>query len=116
MSIISVEGIKLYAYHGCMEEEGKVGSQYQVDIRIEADVEQACMTDSLADTVDYVKVYEIVRDQMAIRSKLIEHVAKRILDHLHAEMKMIKSAEVSLYKLDPPIHGNVERVGITLKS
>jgi 7,8-dihydroneopterin aldolase/epimerase/oxygenase len=116
MSIIAIEGIRLYAFHGCMDEEGKVGSHYEVNVKIEADVEKSTKTDHLADTVDYVHVYEIVKEEMAIRSKLIEHVAKRILDKLKNECKNVQGAEVTLYKLDPPIHGIVKRVGITLKA
>lgn len=98
-----------------MEEEGKVGSQYEVNVRIDANVEKAVVSDSLSDTVDYVRVYEIVRDQMAIRSKLIEHVAQRILYHIRTDLKNINWVEVTVYKLDPPIHGQVEKVGFTLK-
>ncbi len=116
MSVISVEGIKIYAFHGCMDEEGAVGSHYEVNVKIEADVEKAVETDKLSDTVDYVKVYEIVKEQMAIRSKLIEHVARRILTHIKNDCAHVVSAEVTVYKLDPPIHGIVDRVGITLKA
>lgn len=115
MSVISVEGIRVYAFHGCMEEEGVVGSHYEINVKIDADVEAAAESDELSDTVDYVKVYEIVKEQMAIRSKLIEHVAKRILLLIRKECSHVNAAEVTVYKLDPPIHGIVKRVGITLK-
>ena len=45
MGVITVSGIKLYAYHGCMQEEAKIGSAYEVDVLLEADFSGAAMTD-----------------------------------------------------------------------
>src|SRR5687767_13409406 len=107
MGKILVEGIKLYAYHGCMEEEGKVGRTFVVDVAMEADLSKAASTDKLVDTIDYVKVYDVVKEEMAIRSKLIEQVAKRIHTRLLKQYPQIKAAEVKVTKLDPPINGIV---------
>ena len=77
MGVITVSGIKLYAYHGCMKEEAKIGSDYEVDVVLESDLSKAAMTDDLTQTIDYVAVNKIVAEEMAIRSKLLEYVAKR---------------------------------------
>lgn len=113
MGVITVSGIQLYAYHGCMEEEAKIGSNYEVDVVLEADLSEAAATDELLHTVDYVSVNRIVTEQMAVRSKLLEHVAKRIIDQLSTHHPEIISMEVSVAKLSPPINGNVERVVVT---
>jgi len=115
MGIINVNGIKCYAYHGCNEEEARIGGTYIVDIEIETNFEEAAITDDLSKTVDYVEVYAIVKQQMAIRSKLIEHVAKRICDQLMEQIQRIQHVEVKLTKLNPPINGDVERVSIEIK-
>ena len=52
--------------------------------------------------------------EMGIRSKLLEEVAKRILDRFFLELNLIKSATVSVAKLNPPIGGNVQEVVIIL--
>lgn len=114
MGKIRVEGIKIYAYHGCMEEEAVVGGNYRVDVQIEADLKKASRTDKLEDTVDYVQVYEIVKTEMSRRSKLIEHVAKRIIDALKKKLAGIKHAEVKVTKLNPPIKGVVKSVSVVL--
>ena len=113
MGVITVSGIQLYAYHGCMQEEAKIGSNYVVDVILEADLSLASASDELQHTVDYVSVNQIVTEQMAIRSKLLEHVAKRIIDQLSVHHPEIVSMEVSVSKLTPPINGNVERVVVT---
>lgn len=116
MNKILVEGIKIYAYHGCLEEEGKIGCNYIVDVTIETDFTEAAKTDDLNKTIDYVTVYNIVKTQMAIRSKLIEQVGQRIVDELKKELKTIKKVKVKVTKLNPPMNGEVESVSIIITS
>ena len=114
MGKIQVNNIKLYANHGCLEEEAKIGSWYRVDVQVSANLDKSSVTDNLNDTVDYVHLNHIVKEEMGIRSKLLEEVARRILDRFFLELKMIKSATVSVAKLNPPIGGNVQEVVIIL--
>ena len=114
MGQINIGGIKLYAYHGCMEEEAKIGSNYLVDVFIDTDFAHASVTDNLAQTVDYVVIYDIVKKQMAVRSKLLEHVAKRIFDEIMHTYKSIENLKVSVSKLNPPMNGNVEKVSVVV--
>ncbi|WP_181858180.1 dihydroneopterin aldolase [Polaribacter sp. WD7] len=114
MGTIQVNNIKLYANHGCLEEEAKIGSWYRVDVTVKADLKKSAKTDNLTDTVDYVHLNHIVKEEMAIRSKLLEEVAQRILDRFFKEIQMLKKATVSVAKINPPIGGNVEEVVIIL--
>jgi len=114
MGIIQVNNIKLYAFHGCLEEESKIGSDYRVDVEVKVDLKKSAKTDELSDTVDYVHLNHIVKEEMAIRSKLLEEVAQRILDRSFKELRMIRRAKISVAKLNPPLGGNVEEVVIIL--
>lgn len=114
MGTIKVNNIKLHAFHGCLDEEAKIGSEYRVDVTIKADLKKSSKTDNLEDTVDYVHLNHIVKEEMAIRSKLLEEVAQRILNRFFKELKMIKKATVAVSKINPPIGGNVEEVVIIL--
>ncbi len=114
MGKIQVNNIKIYAYHGCLEEESVIGSWYKIDLEVEADLTTSSMTDNLSDTVDYVHLNQIVNKEMMIRSKLLEEVAKRILDRIFLELEMVQKAHVSVAKLNPPIGGNVEEVVVIL--
>ena len=114
MHKILVEGIKIYAYHGCLVEEGKIGTNYIVDVTMETDFTAAAKTDDLSKTIDYVAVYDTVKAQMAIRSKLIEQVGQRIVDELKKQFVILKKVEVKVTKLNPPMNGNVERVSIII--
>jgi len=114
MGTIQVNNIKLYAFHGCLDEEAKIGSEYKVDVEVKADLKKSSKTDALIDTVDYVHLNLIVKQEMAIRSELLEEVAQRILDRIFREISMVKKAKVSVAKINPPIGGNVEEVVIIL--
>lgn len=115
MDSIKLKNIRLYAYHGCLDEEGHIGSDYLVNLTVKADLSQASKSDSLNDTVDYVRLQAIVREEMAIRSKLLEHVAQRIMNSVLAKIKMVTEVEISVAKKNPPIGGDVSEVAVTMK-
>ncbi|MBL6658283.1 MAG: dihydroneopterin aldolase [Flavobacteriales bacterium] len=110
MGVISVKGIKAYAYHGCLDEERKIGSDYEVNVTVETDLQTSSISDKLADTVDYVSINSIVKTEMSIPSNLLEHVVKRIIDAIVLNHTMIETVEVSVSKINPPINGDVESV------
>jgi dihydroneopterin aldolase len=115
MGIIKLTNIRTFSFHGCLEEEAKIGSNYRVDLTIKTNLEPSAKTDELTDTVDYVDLNRIVVEEMAIRAKLLEHVAKRIIDRVLKELKMVTKIEVEVTKLNPPIGGDVEGVTIIMK-
>ncbi len=112
---IEVNGIKLYANHGCLPEETSIGGHYIVDVIIKTDFTSAAYSDNLEETVDYVTVNKIVKEEMAIPSKLIEHVGQRIIDRTKKEVKQISAIKVKVTKLCPPINGDVDNVAIIIE-
>jgi len=114
MGIIKVEKIQLFSNHGCLDEEGKIGSSYEVNLEIEANLKPSAQTDELEDTVDYVLLNNIVKEEVAIRAKLLETVVMRILKRILEEAPLVTGATVALSKINPPIGGNVARVTIEM--
>ncbi len=112
---IEINGIKLYAFHGCLPEEGKIGGHYKVDISLTTDFSEAADTDELEKTIDYVDINRIVTEEMNIRSKLIEHVGQRIVNRIKKEIKNIDSLKIKVVKICPPINGDVENVAIIIE-
>lgn len=113
--IIEVNGIKCYAHHGCLPEEELIGGHYVVDVQMHTDFSDAAQTDELSKTIDYVLVNAIVREEVAIRSKLIEQVGQRIVSRLQREIAGIQKLRVKVTKLSPPINGDVENVAIIIE-
>ena len=114
MSTIQLKNIKIYAFHGCLLEEGQIGSDYLVTLLVRANLDKASKSDELTDTVDYVLLQKIVAEQMAIRSKLLEHVGKRIVDKILFDVPLVSYVKVTVAKVNPPIDGDVAAVSVTL--
>lgn len=112
---ISVNHISVYAHHGCWDEEAVIGGEYSVDVCMTTDFTRAAESDDLSGTIDYVVVKEIVYREMAIRSKLIEHVALRIVNALKKEIISIEQAKVRVTKYNAPMGGQVESVSVEIE-
>ena len=114
MGKVRLDNIRLYAFHGCLKEEGVIGSDYRVDLEVSADLKKAAVSDRLSDTVDYVQLHTIIREEMGIRSKLLESVAARILDRIFQEVPVVATGEIAISKINPPLGGDVQQVTVIL--
>lgn len=116
MGRIRVNNIRVHSNHGCLKEERLIGSDYRIDLEVQTNLSKPSVSDKLPETVDYVHLNNIVKEEMAIRSKLLEHVANRILDRIFLEIALVRKAEVQVSKINPPIGGDVESVTIILEA
>lgn len=116
MSCIELKDIRIYANHGCLTEEEKIGSHYLVSLRVECDLSTASETDALQDTIDYVGLNNIVKKQMAVRAKLLETVGNRIIKNILGSSSKVAHVSVTVSKLNPPIGGDVKQVSVTMTS
>jgi dihydroneopterin aldolase len=107
--------MEFYAFHGHFEVEKMAGNRFLVNLAIEADCSKAAQTDRLEDTLDYQKAYLAVKEEMAIPSDLLEHVARRIIDRIKNEFPEAQKVAVKVSKLNPPMGGQIERVSVSLE-
>jgi dihydroneopterin aldolase len=114
MHKILLENVRVYTNHGCLNEEELIGSEYRVDLEVTTDLTKSSQTDDLKDTVDYVFLNKVIKEEMAIRSKLLEQVAQRILNRVFQEEDMVQEATVKVSKINPPLGGDVEKVTIQM--
>lgn len=112
---IELRAMTFYAYHGVAPQETRVGNTFVVDLKVTAPLEKAIWSDELSDTINYAAVYGIVKAEMAIPSKLLEHVAGRVLKVLKASFPQITAVELVLSKLNPPFGGDIHSASIILK-
>ena len=115
MGKVILKDIRVYAFHGCMEEEELIGSDYIVNLEVETDMHQPAYSDLLEDAVDYVQLNAIVKEEMLIRSRLLEHIAQRIIDRIFKQFPIVKNVEVKVAKQNPPIGGDVREVCVCIK-
>ncbi len=115
MGKIKIKDINIYAYHGCFVEERAIGSEYKVDVSIVGDFTAAEKGDKLKDTIDYVAVSDIVVQEMQIPSKLIEHVADRIVTRIISSWPVAKCVKLVVKKATPPMNVYAESVEYVLE-
>ena len=115
MGIIRLHNVRVYASHGCLKEETIIGSDYLVQLEVKADLQKAAATDDLKDTVDYVHLNRIIKEEMAVPSKLLEVVAKKINTRILEELPMVSYTKVCVAKINPPIGGDVASVEVCLE-
>ena len=115
MSVISIEGMEFFAYHGCFKEEAIIGTKFRIDLFLRTDTRKAEVSDELHDTVNYQKVYEFIKAEMQTRSKLLEHVGRRILIRIKQEFPEVNQASIKIRKLNPPLGGKMDFVAVELE-
>jgi dihydroneopterin aldolase len=113
---INLEGMDFHAFHGCYELERLTGSHFEVSLRIVSPLGRVAEDDDVTQAVNYLTVYETVREQMAVSQHTIERVAQNIINALHGSFKQIVAVECTVTKIAPPLGGKVNRVSVTLKS
>ncbi|MCQ4035428.1 dihydroneopterin aldolase [Kaistella montana] len=111
-SKIFLENIKIYAYHGVLPEENLVGTYYLVNGEFHADLWKATETDDLNDTISYADLNEIIHNEMAVPSKLLEHVAGRIIKKIHEQFPQISFIKIKITKTSPPMKGEMDGASV----
>jgi len=111
-SRILMQGVRFYAYHGVLPQENIVGHYYLVDLEMDVDCSSAMLSDDLNDTVSYADVYEILKSEMAVPSKLLEHVVCRISKSIFAKYDTVKKVKIRLMKQNPPMGTDGASAGV----
>lgn len=111
---ILINGIKLYAHHGVMPQEQKVGAWFTVDANIQTDFTSAMQTDELEGTISYADVYEIIKAEMSIPSKLLEHASGRMARAILQRFPTAKSVCIRLIKDNPPMGAECLGAGVEI--
>lgn len=112
---IELKSMKFYAHHGVFPQETKVGNLFIIDLVLTADIQAAIETDDLNDTINYADVYHLVKQEMDKPSKLLEHVAGRIIRTLKSHFYQIQHVSIRLAKLNPPFGGDVYSAAVILE-
>jgi dihydroneopterin aldolase len=114
-SSIQLHDMRFYAYHGVMEQERRVGGQYLVTLCVKADLSRAVVSDSVADTVNYAALYEVVAREMAQPSQLLEHVAGRVAQRVLDDFPQVEQLSIRITKCNPPMGADCQGASVTLE-
>jgi len=114
MECIELKKMVFYAYHGVLGQERIVGNTYSVDLKLFFDMSKAIESDRIEDTINYAEVYGLVKEEMAIPSNLIEHIAGRIIRKIKQKYPVVLKIKIRLAKMNPPIAGEIQEAAVTL--
>lgn len=111
-SKIYLRNVRFHAFHGVLPQERIVGNDYLVNLVLDYDFSSAMQTDNLQETLNYAEVYQKVREEMAVPSKLLEHVAGRIAHRLFSDFPEIQKLQLSITKVNPPMGADSDGAGV----
>lgn len=111
-SKIIIEDLKIYAYHGVLPEEKIIGTYYLLNLEVHADLWKATETDNLSDTINYAEINAIIQEEFKIPSKLMEHVAGRIMDRINNNFRQLSFIKIKITKTNPPMPGEMRGVSV----
>ena len=100
---IVLSSLRFYAYHGVFQQERTVGAFYTLDIAIDMDFTQAMLNDDITRILNYADVYKAVKAEMQVPSRLLEHVAGRIVETVFTHFNQATAISLRLMKEKPPI-------------
>jgi len=111
---ISLHDVRFHAFHGVMPQEQAVGGDFIVNLRVGYPLEQAMLTDDVTDTLNYASLFDIVSQEMAVPSRLLEHVAGRIARHIDRDFPQVSSIDLFIRKLNPPMGADGSGAGVEI--
>ena len=111
---IFIKDMRFYARHGVLPQETLTGGDFLVSVEAVCGLQRATETDDVADTLNYADIHRMVKEEMAVPSKLIEHVAGRIGRRILSEMPQIEELAVSVTKENPPMGADSRGAGVQL--
>ena len=112
---VALEGLEFHAFHGVYPHERESGNWFEVDIAVETDFSEAAQSDELAGTVNYETLFRMVKEEMEKPSRLLETVAEKIVDDVLKALPSVKSVELKISKLNPPIGGKCKKATVSLR-
>lgn len=111
---VLLKDIRLFAHHGVLPQERAVGAYFILNIALDTDFSQAMTTDELTATISYADVFHVVRQEMAVPSRLLEHVAGRICQALLHHFPTAHAVHLELLKENPPMGAECAGAGVRL--
>jgi 7,8-dihydroneopterin aldolase/epimerase/oxygenase len=110
MFSIKVNNLKLFGYHGVHKEEAIVGGQFLINLSV--DFEENAIVEKLEQTLNYVRLVEIVKEIFATRCELLETLSQKIALKIETENNFIKNINISIEKLNAPISNFTGKVSV----
>ena len=111
---VCLDDLHFFAYHGVAPQETVVGNEYALSLRLKTDITRAMATDDVADTLNYAEIYQAIKEEMEIPSKLLEHVGGRIVRRLFHDFPVLEYIDLKLSMRNPPMGADIASAGVEI--
>jgi 7,8-dihydroneopterin aldolase/epimerase/oxygenase len=111
MITVHLHNLLFNSFHGIHEEEKILGNDYIIDASVEFHEEEGIIT-SIHQTINYTDIYHIIRKRMSVPTFLLETVVMEIGNEIREEFPQLKSINISIKKMHPPIEGIQGAAGV----
>ena len=112
--IIRLGGLSFYGFHGVTAAEKETGRVFEVDCEVEVDLSDAGRSDRLTDTVDYKKVYDVIKETVEDKAfSLLEGLAQHITDKI-LDCFPVYRVTLKVRKMNPPIAGQIKFIEVEI--
>ncbi|NCU05986.1 MAG: dihydroneopterin aldolase [Chitinophagaceae bacterium] len=112
MIAVHLKELTFHAHHGLYAGEEKTGGLFEVNLTVWYKPEGPVT--NIDQTINYVELFEIVKQRMMQRSGLLEMVAQDICDIIQQRFSVITEIKLDIDKCSPPIENFQGKTGITL--
>lgn len=112
MYSIHLNNLKFFAHHGYHDEEGIVGTNFEISVTVTFDATEKIV--SLPQTINYVEMYDVIKEIFNKPTKLLESLAHDICDNVRTLDDRIKTINITITKLQPPLSNFIGSVGVSL--
>ncbi len=112
MIAVHLKDLKFHAYHGLYAGEKKVGGLFEVNLSVWYNPGEPVT--SIEQTINYVVLFNIVKQHMQQQTNLLEMVAENICATIKTHFPVITEINLDIYKCSPPIENFQGKTGITM--
>ena len=113
---INIKGLKLYAYHGCLEEERQKGQEFTLDITLYLNLTPAGITENLERTDNYSEACQVAQEAFTKYAyNLIETAAEEVAAALLIKYSLVDKVTVEVFKPHAPIPLDFENVSVFIE-
>lgn len=101
--VISLDDVRLYGYHGVLEQENRVGAEYELCASVCVDMPPGCITDDIVDTLSYADLYAELKSEFDLQCNLLESLVNNMAHRVLNRWRQVSEVYIKVSKLAPPI-------------
>ena len=112
---IEKENLEVYANHGVLAEEKKLGQKFYIDAKLYVDVLNAAASDDVENSVNYAEVTEVIQKVFKGKStNLIETAAQSLAGILLARFTKIDRIDMTVKKPSAPVDAHFDYMSVNI--